>query len=71
MNNKRKILRIHEDVITVPEAISQLYTEYQKKGFKMDKKIMFAFWYNLKDNSKFIVYWEEGIIYEEKIIIYL
>ena len=65
MNEKRNIVMTHSEVITVPELISRLYNSYQQSGYKMSKKIMFAFWYYRKDNSKMIVYWEEGYIYEE------
>ena len=65
MNEYRKILMEHREVITVPEIISHLYSSYQTLGYKMSKKIMFAFWYYQEDYSKMIVYWEEGYIYEE------
>ncbi|BCN28892.1 hypothetical protein [Anaeromicropila herbilytica] len=67
MDKKRKIIQLYQDVITVPEVITRLYTEYQKLGYEMGKKIMFAFWYYRKENIKMLVYWEEGYIYEEMV----
>ncbi len=65
MNEQRKVIMEHREVVTVPEIISRLYNRYQILGYKMGRKTMFAFWYYRKDNSKIIVYWEEGNIYEE------
>lgn len=65
MNEQRKVIMEHREVVTVPEIISRLYNRYQILGCKMGRKTMFAFWYYRKDNAKMIVYWEEGNIYEE------
>ncbi|BCJ93517.1 hypothetical protein acsn021_10860 [Anaerocolumna cellulosilytica] len=63
--NKKRIIKSHSDILTVQQAINDLYNEYKKMGYDMIRKILNAFTYRLDDGSVAIVYWDKGNIYEK------
>jgi hypothetical protein len=64
----RHILKVHNDVITLPEIMNQIYKEYEELGYKMHLKLPGSFSYYLDDGTAIIVYWEKGIIYENAVV---
>ena len=65
----RYLIKCHEDILTVPEAINELYMEYKNLGYDMMRKVMNSFSYRLDDGTVIIVYWEKGFIYEKVVVI--
>ncbi|WMJ88534.1 hypothetical protein [Anaerocolumna sp. MB42-C2] len=61
----KHILKVHEDILTVPDAITELFKEYKNIGYEMMRKVVNSFTYRLADGTVIIVYWEKGAIYED------
>jgi hypothetical protein len=60
----KTILKVHEDVITVPEAMKQLMQEYQEIGYQVERITIMNFKLIFPDGSVHI-FWEKGRIYQE------
>lgn len=58
------LIKVHEDIITLPEVMDKLYTEYENMGYKMSLKLPFMFQYILEDKTIVTVFWDNGTIYE-------
>lgn len=60
----KNILKVHEDVITVPEAIRELMDEYADIGYEVKKISIIDFKLVFPDGWVHI-FWENGFIYQE------
>lgn len=60
----KRILKIHEDAITVPEMMKDLRNEYEKIGYTVEELTLVEFKLVLDDGEVFI-YWDHGKVYEE------
>lgn len=65
MDQSKHLLKVHEDVITVPTAIKDLCEEYKQLGYKVDSPKFNMFFYHLEDGAVIRVYWENGCFYED------
>lgn len=65
MERSKHLLKVHEDVITVPMAIKELHEEYKQLGYKVDNPIFNMFFYHLEDGTVIRVYWESGCFWED------
>ena len=63
-NEYRQIIRVCGDIIAAQEAINEIYDEYKAIGYKMGHKSLHTFSYSLEDGTVIMVFWEDGIIYE-------
>ncbi len=61
----KHILKVHEDILTVPDTITELYKEYKEMGYEMMRKVVNSFTYRLADGTVIIIYWEKGAMYED------
>lgn len=59
----KRILKIHEDVITVPEMMKELQKEYENIGYTVEKLTLVEFKLVLDDGEVFI-YWDHGKVIE-------
>jgi hypothetical protein len=64
-NEYRHTLKVHLDVITLPTTMNKLYKEYSELGYQMHGKYPGSFSYKLEDGSVILVFWKDGIIYED------
>jgi len=64
-NQFRNLLRVHESILTVPQAMNELYDQYKEIGYRMHLKLPSSFSYYIDDSNIVLVYWEEGMIYEK------
>ncbi len=60
----RTLLQVHEDVITVPEAIGKMMEEYAIEGYQVERLTPMNFKIILEDGWIHI-YWEDGRIWQE------
>lgn len=65
IDDLRHILKVHEDITTVPKEITKLYKEYKELGYSMLSKYPSSFAYKLEDNTVILVFWKDGVIYED------
>jgi hypothetical protein len=63
--NFKHLLRVHEDIMTLPEVIADLYKEYKELGYAMLTKYPSSFAYQLEDKTIVFVFWKDGKIYED------
>lgn len=61
----RYLLKVHNDVITVPEVIKNMYQEYGNLGYRLGIVLPCSFSYYLEDDTEIMVYWEKGYVYED------
>jgi len=61
----KHLLRVHEDVMTLPEVITDLYNDYKELGYAMLAKYPSSFAYQLEDKTIVFVIWKDGKIYED------
>jgi hypothetical protein len=64
-NQFRKLLRVHVSILTVTQAINELYDQYKEMGYRIHLKLPSSFSYYIDDRNIVLVYWEEGMIYEK------
>jgi hypothetical protein len=64
-NQFRNLLRAHESILTVPQAMNELYDRYKEMGYRMHLKLPSSFSYYIDERNIVLVYWEEGKIYEK------
>ena len=58
------IIRNHENIITVPEAMTSLYNQYIELGYRIHLKLPSSFSFYEDDETIKLIYWKEGKIYE-------
>lgn len=58
-----RVIKVHNDVVTVPEAIRLLQDEYRSIGYSVSDVMLNAF-YVFLDDGKFMVCWKNGSFYE-------
>ena len=63
--NHKHLLKVHEDVITVPTMLNELCNEYKDMGYEVELPVFNTFIYKLSDGTKIIVYWEKGMVWED------
>lgn len=60
----KEILKVHMDVMTVPEVINNLLKEFSEIGYQAEKITPINFRINFPDGWVH-VFWEKGCIYQE------
>lgn len=60
----KEILKVHMDVMTVPEVINELLNEFSKTGYQVEKITPINFKIIFPDGWVH-VFWEKGCIYQE------
>ncbi len=63
----RTLLRVHEDVHTVPEAIGKMVEAYISEGYQVERLSNMNFKITLQ-GGWIHIYWEDGRIWQEMII---
>lgn len=60
----KTIIKVHDDIVTVPEAMSSLMKEYSDIGYQTEKITVINFNLIFPDGLVHI-FWEKGRIYQE------
>jgi hypothetical protein len=60
----KQIIKSHHDVITVPEAMKALMSDYSKIGYQIERITLINFNIIFPDGWVH-VFWENGAIYQE------
>lgn len=62
--NMKTLLKVHRDVITVPQAIQRMMQQYADEGFEVERLSVMNFKIILSDGWVH-VFWENGCIFQE------
>lgn len=60
----KTLLKVHDDVITAPEAIKKMMAEYSSQGYKTERLSIMNFKIILQSGWVHI-FWEDGRIWQE------
>lgn len=63
--NSKHLLKVHEDIITVPTTLKELYEDYKKLDYEVDLPMFNMFFYHLQDGTIIRVFWEDGCFWED------
>lgn len=58
-----RIIKVHDDIITVPEAIRKLREDYQSVGYDVSE-VIFNMFYVYLDDGQVMICWKDNGFYE-------
>lgn len=63
----RHVIKSHVNIVTVSKVMDNIYKKYEQTGYRMLKRVINAFTYRNEEGEVYIVYWENGVVYEKRI----